>query len=203
MGTDPAPSPAHPLPQNERYKITFSQEHATTKSGCSQSKILSVRVYLRDGKRTFWGVPSLPFPFAAGAAKKMQRKQASPMKRRQKTRPLSHWRAVSGFYFPLSYEVLFTFLKEPTSLSLSRGPTVIKRPTETPLPPSLPLAVAAPVPELSAADATSAAKTDLHSLVFSLSNRATRRRRIIATAKGGTGTVGRRTRGRMRPQRPF
>lgn len=60
------------------------------------------------------------------------------------------------------------------------------------LPPSLPLAVAAPVPELSAADATSAAKTaDLHSLVFSLSNRATRRRRIIATAKGGTGTDGR------------
>merc|ERR1719192_1164819 len=90
-----------------------------------------------------------------------------------------------------------------TDLSLSRGPTVIKRPTETPLPPSLPLAVAAPVPELSAADATSAAKTDLHSLVFSLSNRATRRRRIIATAKGGTGTDGRRTRGRMRPQRPF
>jgi len=68
---------------------------------------------------------------------------------------------------------------------------VIKRPTES-FPPSLPLAVAAPVPELSAADATSAAKTaDLHSLVFSLSNRATRRRRIIATAKGGTGTDGR------------
>lgn len=38
--------------RNERYKITFSQEHAK-KSGCSQSKILSVsttnrpRVYLR------------------------------------------------------------------------------------------------------------------------------------------------------------
>jgi len=92
--------------------------------------------------------------------------------------------------FSLSYEVLFTFFEEPTSLS--RGPTVIKRPTEEFLPPSLPLAVAAPVPELSAADATSAAKTaDLHSLVFSLSNRATRRRRIIATAKGGTGTDGR------------
>ena len=68
---------------------------------------------------------------------------------------------------------------------------MIKRPTES-FPPPLPLAVAAPVPELSAADATSAAKTaDLHSLVFSLSNRATRRRRIIATAKGGTGTDGR------------
>ena len=135
MGTDPAPSPAHPLPQNERYKITFSQEHATTKSGCSQSKILSVRVYLRDG-RTFWGVPSLPFPFAAGAAKKMQRKQASPMKRRQKTRPLSHWRAVSGFYFPLSYEVLFTFLKEPTSLSLPRPNRDQKADGDSP--PSLP-----------------------------------------------------------------
>merc|ERR1719510_2480061 len=101
VGTDPAPSPIHPLPQNERYKITFSQEHATTKSGCSQSKILSAsrhpRVYPRDG-RTFWG-STLP-PFAAGAAKKMQRKQASPMKRRQKTRPLSHRRVVSGFYFP-------------------------------------------------------------------------------------------------------
>merc|ERR1719510_1451133 len=113
VGTDPAPSPIHPLPRNERYKITFSQDHATTKSGCSQSKILSARrhqrVYPRDG-RTFWGI-ALPFPSAAGAAEKMQRKQASPMKRRQKTRPLSHWRAVGGFYLPLSYEVLFTFLK--------------------------------------------------------------------------------------------
>lgn len=103
-GDGPCPSPFYTLPQigrNERYKITFSQEHATTKSGCSQSKILSAsrhpRVYPRDG-RTFWG-SALP-PFAAGAAKKMQRKQASPMKRRQKTRPLSHWRVVSGFYFP-------------------------------------------------------------------------------------------------------
>merc|ERR1719492_397284 len=72
-GDGPCPFPhTSPPPQNERYKITFSQEHATTKSGCSQSKILSAsrhpRVYPRDG-RTFWG-SALPFPFAAGAAEK-------------------------------------------------------------------------------------------------------------------------------------
>lgn len=47
------PPPIDPPPRigrNERYKITFSQEHAT-KSGCSQSKILSARVYLREERR--------------------------------------------------------------------------------------------------------------------------------------------------------
>lgn len=99
----------------------------------------------------------------------------------------------------------------------SRGRTVIKRPTEEKaqracaarsdrlaslpprsLPPSLPLAVAAPLPELPAADAARAPPPKLCTRFFSLSNRASRRRRIIATAKGGTGTDGR---GRRRGER--
>ena len=58
------------------------------------------------------------------------------------------------------------------------------------LPPSIspsptPLAVAAPLPELPAADAARAPPPKLCTRYFSLSNRANRRRRIIATAKGG------------------
>lgn len=70
VGTDPAPSPSIPSPQNERYKITFSQEHATTKSGCSQSKILSAsrhpRVYPRDGKKDLLGSALPPFSLRGG-----------------------------------------------------------------------------------------------------------------------------------------
>lgn len=115
MRGKPPPIDDPPPPQigrNERYKITFSQEHAT-KSGCSQSKILSARVYLREGRKTFLGA------FAAGA--KMQRKQASFMKRRQKTQPLSIWR---GFIFHFSRGAIHILRRT------SRGPTVIKRPTE-------------------------------------------------------------------------
>lgn len=69
-GDGPCPFPIHPLPQNERYKITFSQEHATTKSGCSQSKILSAsrhpRVYPRDGKKDLLGSALPPFSLRGG-----------------------------------------------------------------------------------------------------------------------------------------
>merc|ERR1719433_1296519 len=190
-GTDPAPSPIHPLPQNERYKITFSQEHATTKSGCSQSKILSAsrhpRVYPRDG-RTFWG-ECPPFSLRGGRCGEDAEKASKSHEKTSEdpttfTLASSEWVLFSPFIRGAIH-----ILKEPTSLSLPRPNRDQK--ADGGSPPSLPLAVAAPVPELSAADATSAAKTDLHSLVFSLSNRATRRRRIIATAKGGTGTDGR------------
>jgi len=141
-GDGPCPSPFYTLPQigrNERYKITFSQEHATTKSGCSQSKILSAsrhpRVYPRDGKKDLLGSALPPFSLRGGRCEEDAEK-ASKSHEKTSEDPTTFTSASSEWVlFSLSYEVLFTFFEEPTSLS--RGPTVIKRPTEE-LPPSLP-----------------------------------------------------------------
>ena len=213
-GDGPCPFPIHPLPQNERYKITFSQEHATTKSGCSQSKILSAsrhpRVYPRDGKKDLLGSALPPFSLRGGRCEEDAEK-ASKSHEKTSEDPTTFTLALSSewvLFSPFIRGAIHILKGTDLSPSLPRPNRDQKADGVFPsLPPSLPLAVAAPVPELSAADATSAAKTaDLHSLVFSLSNRATRRRRIIATAnkaEQGRRTDGRRTRGRMRPQRPL
>jgi len=124
-GDGPCPFPIHPLPQNERYKITFSQEHATTKSGCSQSKILSAsrhpRVYPRDGKKDLLGSALPPFSLRGGRCEEDAEK-ASKSHEKTSEDPTTFTLALSSEWvlFSLSYEVLFTFLKEPTSLSLPR-----------------------------------------------------------------------------------
>jgi len=87
----PPPIDDPPPPQigrNERYKITFSQEHAT-KSGCSQSKILSARVYLREGRKTFLG------GLRGG---REDAKKASEFHEKTSEDPTTF--ALAGFYFP-------------------------------------------------------------------------------------------------------
>jgi len=111
---------------------------------------------------------------------------------------------VSGVLFSISDEVLFTFSEQSSlprpnrdqkadggegAARAARSDRLASLPPRS-LPPSLPLAVAAPLPELPAADAARAPPPKLCTRFFSLSNRASRRRRIIATAKGGTGTDG-------------
>ena len=118
------PPPIDPPPRigrNERYKITFSQEHAT-KSGCSQSKILSARVYLREGRKTFLGGLRGGREDAKKASKFHEKTSEDPT-----TFALAFsLERVSGVLFSISDEAGAIHILRGTS----RGRTVIKRPTE-------------------------------------------------------------------------
>jgi len=142
-GDGPCPFPIHPLPQNERYKITFSQEHATTKSGCSQSKILSAsrhpRVYPRDGKKDLLGSALPPFSLRGGRCEEDAEK-ASKSHEKTSEDPTTFTLALSSewvLFSPFIRGAIHILKGTDLSLPLSRGPTVIKRPTES-FPPSLP-----------------------------------------------------------------
>jgi len=87
-------------------------------------KILSAsrhtHVFTLEMEGPFGGVPSL-VPSLRGGRCEEDAEKASKSHEKTSEDPttFTHWRVVSGFYFPLSYEVLFTFFKEPTSISLS------------------------------------------------------------------------------------
>merc|ERR1712117_765604 len=123
VGTDPAPSPYIPSPRTNVIRLhsvrSMQQQRAAAVSQKFCQPVGTLVFTLEMEKRTFWGVPSLPFPFLRGGRCEEDAEKASKSHEKTSEDPTTFTLALSSEW------VLFTpFIRgaihilEGTDLSL-------------------------------------------------------------------------------------